>query len=145
MCMSEFKTKIKQETHPLFPSGLWEGFYTYYMGPDAAQHWMSFHLDFADGLVSGGGSDDIAGFSWKGTYQKGNLTCNMTKYYPSHNVIYSGYVDENGIWGTWKIQLLTGGFHIWPKAKGKNEQEEGGEKVEISLDIDPTKFNKIGF
>lgn len=109
----------KNETHPLFPSGEWEGFYTYSMGSEADQHPMQFSLEFRDQLVSGGGSDDVGGFAWKGRYDTKALTCQMTKYYSTHNVDYNGQVDENGIWGTWTIRWMKGGFHIWPKKKGE--------------------------
>ncbi len=115
------------ETHPLFPSGDWEGFYTYAFGPGAERHPMVFHLDFKNGTVNGAGSDDIAPFRWRGHYDKEALRCQMTKYYASHTVFYDGQVDENGIWGRWTIGgYFSGGFHIWPKA---GEEKEAAAEV----------------
>ena len=113
------------ETHNLFPSGEWEGFYTYAKGPDATRHKMSFVLHFQNNIVTGHGNDDVAPFTWRGYYDKENLQCQMTKYYDTHTVFYDGNVDENGIWGMWTIQdYLRGGFHIWPKKDSADEIEE---------------------
>lgn len=113
-----------EESHELFPSGEWEGFYTYVMGPGGGRHPMSFVLQFQNGRVTGGGSDDIGPFSWNGSYDVQDLQCAMTKHYAGHQVDYHGHADENGIWGTWTIGgYATGGFHIWPK-KGKSEETE---------------------
>lgn len=103
------------ETHPLFPSGDWEGFYTYTQGPDAARHPMQLTLNFAANAISGSGSDDVGPFVWEGQYDLRQLHCRMMKYYPSHSVKYEGWADENGIWGKWEIMGFRGGFHIWPK------------------------------
>lgn len=124
------------ETHALFPSGEWEGFYTYTYGPGADRHPMYFVLQFRDGVVSGGGGDDVGPFHWRGTYDKVNLRCQMTKYYATHTVFYDGHVDENGIWGTWNIRgYFSGGFHIWPKNKEENESEAEVEAVEERVEI----------
>jgi hypothetical protein len=112
----------KQEDHPLFPSGEWEGFYTYAMGSQADQHKMHFLLSFKDNRVSGSGADDVGSFYWEGSYSKERMDCVLTKYYPTHSVFYKGQVDENGIWGTWEIDFYTGGFHIWPKAQEEKQQ-----------------------
>jgi hypothetical protein len=129
------------ESHPLFPSGEWEGFYTYEFGPGAQRHWMSFVLRFQAGVVSGEGGDDVAAFQWAGGYDTLNLTCQMTKVYPTHLVDYQGNVDENGIWGTWRIYSAHGGFHIWPKKQkqgneAENEQEMGKKEKESKKAIE---------
>ncbi|MEO1713208.1 MAG: hypothetical protein AAFU60_07730 [Bacteroidota bacterium] len=123
----------KQEQHPLFPSGDWEGFYIYSSGPSAAQHPMHFFLDFKNGTVTGSGSDNVNAFTWQGTYDTKGLTCSMTKTYPSHSVDYSGCVDENGIWGRWAIGPFTGGFHIWPKNATPSIEEEEEESFESKV------------
>lgn len=122
------------ETHPLLPSGAWEGFYTYASGPQAEKHKMSCNLTFRKGKVSGGGTDDVSSFSWKGTYDVDALVCEMIKHYPSHTVKYSGQVDENGIWGTWSLGTKSGGFHIWPKSKQQTGKKEAKatEKKQLS-------------
>ncbi|WP_190277568.1 hypothetical protein [Adhaeribacter rhizoryzae] len=112
----------RSETHPLFPSGDWEGFYTYVTGPAADKHPMQFMLNFNDNVITGSGADDVGGFSWKGSYDTGQMQCTMTKYYHSHTVHYNGHVDENGIWGMWQLDFVSGGFHIWPKASAGNQE-----------------------
>ena len=119
--MNPSNDRTQSETHPAFPSGEWEGFYTYSLGPDSEKHRMSFILNFDDGTISGGGSDDVGSFFWNGQYDVQKMTCVLVKSYLTHPVLYEGRVDENGIWGTWKIrEHFTGGFHFWPK---KNETE----------------------
>jgi len=115
------------ETHPLLPSGDWEGFYTYQLGPDADKHRMKCSLTFRKGKVSGGGTDDVSTFSFKGTYYLDGLICKMNKQYSSHTVAYDGQIDENGIWGTWSLKNTNGGFHIWPVAKKQQEQKKAKE------------------
>lgn len=109
--------------HPLFPSGEWKGFYTYRMGPGGDKHEMQFLFEFQDGQISGMGSDPVGAFTWKGSYQLKALIVNMTKSYPTHWVEYQGHVDENGIWGTWTLSGLKGGFHVWP-INGAEEKTE---------------------
>lgn len=128
--MPSFNQTDPPETHPLFPSGEWEGFYTYEYGPNAQRHLMSFTLRFQANVVTGSGSDDVATFRWEGTYDTAQLCCKMTKRYLSHTVFYDGNVDENGIWGTWNIRnFMKGGFHIWPKATAENFAEEEKESI----------------
>lgn len=128
----------QQETHPLFPSGEWEGFYKYTF-TFLPKGEMSFLLHFENGIITGTGSDDVGAFSWRGTYDKEELRCQMTKKYGTHSVFYDGHVDENGIWGTWKLSDFTkGGFHIWPKKGGEEEEEEevvAEEEVEPILEV----------
>ncbi|MEL7120976.1 MAG: hypothetical protein AAFO07_16105 [Bacteroidota bacterium] len=131
------------ETHHLFPSGEWEGFYTYAYGPTAVKHPMSIILNFANGVVSGAGNDDVGPFSWDGAYDLEALTCKMNKFYPSHSVYYDGRVDENGIWGTWFLSFGSGGFHIWPKSNGNKEEEEEEESVMVEELIEEIKEIKI--
>ncbi len=121
------------ESHPLFPSGDWEGFYLYRWS--GFRHMMAFTLDFREGTVSGHGCDDIAPFNWSGIYDVDQLRCRMTKHYATHTVEYDGYVDENGIWGTWTIgQGFSGGFHLWPKPGFK--KEETAEALSEALTLD---------
>lgn len=129
----------QSETHPLFPSGEWEGFYTYAFGPSANRNPMQFFLDFHQEKIHGGGADEVGAFSWKGNYDTETATCLMTKFYlGKHAVVYDGHADENGIWGTWMIPpFMKGGFHIWPKQKGgENKATEAVEtKIQRSTDI----------
>lgn len=125
------KANENYETHHLFPSGEWEGFYTYQIFSQNYRGLMSFYLLFQKQTVEGEGIDSVGRFAWKGTYDTKEMTCQMTKYYyGKHKVFYDGQVDENGIWGTWKItDNWKGGFHIWPKGQGQEAIEEVKEAV----------------
>jgi hypothetical protein len=95
---------------------------------------MHFTLTFKDNVVTGSGSDEVGGFSWKGSYSKEQLMCSLTKhYYGQHSVFYNGQVDENGIWGTWQLWGTAGGFHIWPKARESSEQAEESQAMEETV------------
>ncbi len=122
-----------QESHPLFPSGEWEGFYTYATSSQASQHPMHLFLSFKNSVVTGGGSDDVGRFTWKGSYSKQQLECTITKNYSTHIVSYIGQVDENGIWGIWHLDGISGGFHIWPKMTEQNQQVQAVEIQEESI------------
>jgi len=121
------------ETHQLLPSGSWDGFYLYGSGT-GMEHPMPSQMQFANGMISGSGGDDVGAFSWKGTYDLGTMTCSMTKSYVTHDVDYQGHIDENGIWGTWTLYSSRGGFHLWP-AKPAQAKEEA-EVAELMLDIE---------
>ncbi len=124
------------ETNALFPSGEWEGFYTYAFGPDARRYMMSFALTFKNGKVSGSGIDNVSRFSWHGNYDTEKLRCWMQKRYPSHTVSYDGYVDQKGIWGIWEIPPYSrGGFHIWPKGLSEDLTVEDKETVPEALTL----------
>lgn len=142
------------ETHKFLPSGPWEGFYCYHNSP--AQHKMSINLEFVNNKVSGSGIDDIDSFKWNGKYDLNDFKINMTKIYPTHNILYSGDIDENGIWGFWNNgedlsksglspemisyikkafeNKIKGGFHIWPIRKNQMS-EAHAEKEELSKSL----------
>jgi len=121
----------QEEMNPLLPSGEWRGFFCY--NHSAQQHKMVIELAFGNNLISGSGIDEVAAFTWLGKYDLEHYKISMTKTYNTHKVYYMGNVDENGIWGTWKITLdkynfpdelkdilnqafkkeHNGGFHIW--------------------------------
>lgn len=131
-----------REMHPQFPSGEWEGFYTYETNTMGAKTPMNFQLDFSNGGVTGSGGDSVGGFSWTGTYSTSEMRSKMTKSYVTHEVFYDGHVDENGIWGTWFIPpTMRGGFHIWPK-KGA-EQAVAVEKAVKKKAAKKKKKNKL--
>jgi hypothetical protein len=113
------------EQHPFFPSGEWEGFYKDPRGRYPKGE-MAMTLDFANGQITGSGSDPIGAYTWTGTYDTTAETCKLKKTYPgAHSVEYTGYADENGIWGKWKIMIWRSGeFHIWPKKAGTAEGDE---------------------
>ena len=121
--------KNTSEKHPHFPSGEWEGFYLQY----GSKYKMACNLDFKDGKVSGAGSDRVGPFRWDGSYNTEIGTCNMTKsYFGKHTVSYSGYADENGIWGKWMAFFGSEGFHIWPKDSGIGDEIEEEIVEEVS-------------
>ena len=119
----------------LFPSGPWTGFYNY-TGPED-RHRMDLHLDFANGRMTGDGTDNIGLFLIKGGYQAASRECEWTKTYPgSHQVFYRGYREGNGIWGTWEIPPFSrGGFHIWPRRASDGEQEARTTEVERPVTV----------
>ncbi|MES1161383.1 MAG: hypothetical protein ABUM51_11535 [Bacteroidota bacterium] len=113
------------EQHPYFPSGDWEGFYIDPRRGNSKGE-MAMTLDFSNGTIHGAGSDPVGVYTWTGTYDTKAETCQLAKtYVGAHSVEYSGYADENGIWGKWSIKKRsTGEFHIWPKKKGAGEDNE---------------------
>ena len=96
---------------------------------------MELQLTFANGVMSGDGSDDVGRFLIKGRYDTGNAECHWTKsYIGAHDVFYRGFRQGKGIWGTWEITVRDhGGFHIWPKGivgGDIDERSEASEKPE---------------
>ena len=116
-----------------FPSGPWTGFYNYRPGD---RHRMDLQLAFANGILTGDGSDDVGRFLIKGRYDASNGECHWTKSYPgSHDVFYRGFREGKGIWGTWEITIRDhGGFHIWPKQAGEGEVEHESEQKTEPVD-----------
>jgi|SRR5579872_4444652 len=113
------------EQHPFFSSGDWEGFYRDPRGGGKNGE-MAMTLDFSGGYITGGGSDPVGHYAWTGTYDTRAETCTLKKTYPGrHSVEYSGYADENGIWGKWSIRKHAAGeFHIWPKKRSASSDNE---------------------
>ena len=105
------------ESDPFYPSGPWTGFFLQQQPLPPGRFWMTLHLTFAEGLIDGEGTDGVGNFSLRGTYNKDTGEVVMHKgYIGQHDVLYKGYNEGKGIWGTWNIrELLTGGYHIWPK------------------------------
>jgi len=143
----------QEEMSPLLPSGDWDGFFCYNHSPQ--QYKMVIELAFGNNLISGSGVDDVAPFTWLGNYDLDNYKISMTKSYNTHKVYYLGNVDENGIWGTWKITLdhydlptglkdmlnqafkkeHNGGFHIWPKKQKSEVNSNETSKEQESLKL----------
>ena len=120
-----------------FPSGEWVGFYTY--SGRTRKHRMDLILDFNNGRISGEGMDDIGEFLITGTYSPKTMECSWSKdYIGRHTVFYDGYGENKGIWGTWKIYIDTGGFHIWPVAGGNGtEAAEAQEEPLVDVEFEP--------
>lgn len=133
MDLSSEKSKI--ESHPLLPSGSWEGFYTYATNGGGAPHEILCEFIFKNETIVGSGQDDIGAFQWRGDYNLGSMTCSLKKFYNSHTVVYTGHIDDNGIWGTWNLNGMTGGFHLWPaKMEQKNKVALKNVKV-VTVDL----------
>ncbi len=117
-----------------FPSGPWTG---YYLHPavDDERHPMELHLAFRDGVVSGGGDDDVGPFAIRGRCDSASLEVHWTKtYLGRHDVWYRGFGQAGFIWGTWELAGgSTGGFKIWPRGRGAAASR--GASVEEELPV----------
>lgn len=106
------------ETDPRFPSGKWRGFWTQKV-PVRAKPQQEMWLTFRDGVIRGEGQDIVGPFLIRGSYSISDGQCFWTKrYLGKHDVLYRGFNEGKGIWGTWEIlgvMVLRGGFHIWPE------------------------------
>lgn len=122
---------MTDESHNYFPSGEWEGFYLYQAGADATRHAMHLRLTFAEGRVTGSGSDDVGPFTYRGQYDVTTFRVTMVKHYATHEVSYRGVADESGIYGSWELPIsFRGGFHIWPKKQaGATQKRKTKKKV----------------
>jgi hypothetical protein len=106
-----------------FPSGPWTGFYNYCAGQK--KHGMDLRLTFAERKVFGDGCDDVGRFVISGRFDETNAECYWTKtYVGAHDVFYRGFHEGKGIWGIWKLEKTSGGFHIWPLDEGECEMEQ---------------------
>lgn len=131
---------LYNNTPNFLPDGSWEGFYEEYEMPGNFPTACTF--TFLDGNISGNGSDEAGIFTFKGTYSTSDYKVEMRKTYHTHNLIYEGHADENGIWGNWTfptMKFVTAGFHLWPK-KGKKEavleEAEMEEAIEELLEFE---------
>ena len=91
---------------------------------------MDLHLEFANGIMTGEGNDDIGRFIIKGKYDEAAHESTFHKtYVAAHTVFYRGFREGKGIWGVWEIGIFArGGFHIWPVGS------EAGEKESIAAE-----------
>ncbi len=111
----------QHETDDRFPSGEWTGFF---VQPDSRQrHGMDLALRFAQGKISGEGSDAVGDFTIEGSYDIAKAKCLWRKHYiGQHSVEYAGEAREGGIVGQWRIQgqpmFWSGPFFVWPRALG---------------------------
>ena len=111
-----------------FPSGQWVGFYVY--SHRSRRYLMDLVLTFHGGIISGEGADGIGLFGIDGRYDPKAAECSWVKtYFGRHSVEYTGYREQKGIWGTWTLPGLKGGFHIWPIGEG-TPLEDLREEVE---------------
>jgi hypothetical protein len=124
----------------IFPSGQWVGFYTY---PNVGgRHLMDLILEFRDGTIAGEGADPIGFFGIHGRYYAKEAECRWTKtYFRAHSVEYHGYREKKGIWGTWSIGQMKGGFHIWPIGEGATldyVREEQADESPLQQTLHPS-------
>lgn len=126
-----------------FPSGPWTGFYNY-SGPED-RHRMDAHLIFARGGIAGEGSDNIGPFMIRGHYDATTRECHWTKtYIGRHSVLYHGFRDAHGIWGTWTIgPWAKGGFHIWPCADGNGASVKRAAEADPPVEAAPPKPARV--
>jgi hypothetical protein len=122
----------------LFPSGPWTGFYLDRRTP--GRQGMELHLTFAAGRMSGEGRDKVGAFTVDGEYDAASGRCRFTKrYVERHAVQYAGFNEGKGIWGTWKLDDVTGGFHIWPEGMADPTVQRLSEEAEVPTAPPPKK------
>jgi hypothetical protein len=130
------------ETDPRFPSGRWTGFFLQPQLP--GKHQMELLLTFRQGLVNGEGRDRVGAFTIRGRYSLEDGKCTWTKHYIGrHDVFYSGYGEERGIWGKWDIPAEQnrglhwhGGFFIWPEGMGDPTGEHLEEEADLPVHVE---------
>lgn len=107
----------ENEQDPGFPSGPWNGFYTYWV---PGFHHQSLNLTFRRGRMTGNGQDDIGHFAIAGGYDTETRQCWWNKtYVGAHTVYYRGAQTGRTIQGEWQISAYhRGSFSIWPGGEG---------------------------
>jgi hypothetical protein len=141
------------ETDDRFPSGPWQGYFL--ESHRADKGWMELELKFQDGQIRGEGRDRVGMFILRGTYQIEDGRCHWAKrYIGKHDVLYAGYNEGRGIWGTWEITdpACKGGFHIWPIREGASgpeldtsesvDLEDEGELVGVGVEMEGEKVGE---
>lgn len=100
-------------------SGEWSG--TYSQG--AQRYPQSMTLTFADGIVRGGGSDDLGHFEVVGDYRStgDEIRVGFIKTYDgSHSVLYLGVMEDSALVGEWRLQNGWGdAFSLSPDRAGR--------------------------
>jgi hypothetical protein len=99
-------------------------------------------LTFRNGIMEGEGRDRVGEFLIKGRYQVDDGKCWWTKnYIKKHSIVYHGYNEGRGIWGTWEYNPQhKGGFQIWPEAMGDPTQIRLAEAVEEPVEAPPLEI-----
>jgi hypothetical protein len=127
-----------RERDPRFPGGEWTGFFLQHWMP--GRHTTDMNLRFADGQITGRGSDRVGPFTIDGEYETDTGKCAWTKkYIGKHSVAYRGVNDGRGIWGVWEIRILwgwyqdRGGFHIWPRGTDVSEASDRTEEAVLEV------------
>lgn len=115
------------------PSGRWIGFYVYPHSP--SRHRMDLRLEIKSGRITGMGIDPVGPFLIAGRVHE-DRRVNWVKTYPgSHDVLYAGFADHNGIWGTWMIRNESrGGFRIWPSQWGEGHARRMAQEEFVDVE-----------
>jgi hypothetical protein len=109
-------------------NGKWIGFYNY--DSESARHNMEMSLSVSGSTIVGIGTDDISRFRILGTVIGENI--NWIKSYDTHSIEYRGCLENGKIWGTWSGGfLMQGGFMLWPRKYGSEEQRKQPEEKPI--------------
>jgi hypothetical protein len=92
----------------MFPSGSWRG---YWEQPEyGRQEMRGLVLRFADGEVTGEGTDLIGPFIVRGNYASSGSMSLVKQYVGRHQVLYLGQHDGEGtVFGRWSIPPWSGG------------------------------------
>lgn len=100
-------------------SGPWVGFWV----QRGLRGSMGLALTFANGLITGTGSDLIGAFRLNGSYTAdGDVS--LLKTYAWHVVEYKGKWDGQMIAGIWRIKYEgSGAFEIWPESESSTLQK----------------------
>jgi hypothetical protein len=102
----------------MYPSGSWAGFWE--QAGWGRQRMTAFELHFADGRVTGRGTDVVGPFTIAGEYETTTGKVAWVKQYVGkHRVLYAGLPDgEGSILGTWTVDHYgvknTGPFLLKP-------------------------------
>ena len=64
----------------------------------------------------------------------------VKQYVKAHAIIYRGFNEGKGIWGTWELRpgagVYTGGFHIWPEGMADPTQPRLAEEADVPVEDD---------
>jgi hypothetical protein len=95
-----------------FPSSPWTGFFQL----SGRRIPEDLQLQFDGGVVTGAGWDRNGDFIIKGCYDLDSREVRWTKKYgDGRKVLYRGFREGRGIWGTWRIEAgAHAGFMVWP-------------------------------
>jgi hypothetical protein len=124
-----------------FPTGEWKGFYV--QADSRRRYLMDLVLEFAQGRITGMGSDPVGKFAIRGAYDTTTGQCSWTKQYlGQHSVRYAGRAHQGGIIGQWHVAgqpaVWSGPFFIWPRASGDLESAFEKAFLEYELEVSLT-------
>jgi hypothetical protein len=103
----------------MYPSGAWRGYWEQEVF--GRQSMEGLTLSFAEGVITGHGTDIIGPFVFRGSYDAAG-SVSLTKHYlGKHSVHYQGVYDGEGtIHGIWSIPpYWQGKFALMPDFRGE--------------------------